>query len=87
MDRDTWKVAFAQQLVQFGRAEGALHEDDYLVEFECVEEVVKLSILLSFTEFDVVLLESVKRELRLIVDVDFQRILHEFLADRPNLLR
>ncbi len=81
------EVAFAQELVQFGGPQRALDEDDDLVEFEVVQEFVQLAVLLAFAELDVVLLQAVQRELRLVIDVDLQRILHELLANKSDLLR
>ena len=63
--------------------DGALHrldEDDDLVELERVEQLVELAVLLVLLELDVVLLEAVQRQLR-VVDVDLHRVLHKLLAD------
>ena len=87
MHCDTREVALSEQLVQFRGSNRALDEDDDLVELECVKQIVELSILLRLAELDVVLLQPVQGKLGLIVDVDLQRVLHEFLADRTNLLR
>ena len=87
MHCNTREVAFPEKLVELSRAKSALHENDDLVEFQGIEEVVQLSVLLAFAELDVVLLKTVKSKLSLIVHIDFQGILHELLADRSNLLR
>jgi len=86
MDGDAGEVALAEKLVEFRGSEGALDEDDDLVEFQGVEQLVQLSILLRLAKLDVELLETVKGELRLIVNVDFKRVLHELLANRADLL-
>ena len=86
VDGDTGEVALAQKLVKLGGTEGALDEDDDLVELQLVEEVVELAVLLGLTELDVVLLETVEGELGLVVNVDLQRVTHELLADGAGLL-
>ena len=87
MHRDAGKVAFAQQLVELGGPQRALDEDDHLVKLERVEKLVQPAVLLGLAELDVVLLQAVQRELRLVVDVDLKRVLHELLADRTDVLR
>ena len=86
MHGDAGKVAFAQQLVEFGGTQRALDEYDDLVEFQGIEELIQLPVLLRLTELDVELLQAVQGQLRFIVDVDFERVLHELLADRSDLL-
>jgi hypothetical protein len=81
------EVAFAEQLVQLGSSDSALHEDDDLIEFQGVEKVVELTILLGLLELDSVLLETVQSKLGLIIDVDLEGIPHEFLANWADLLR
>lgn len=45
-----------------------------LVELKSVKELVQLPVFACFLELDVVLLKAVQRELRLIVDEDFERL-------------
>jgi len=45
-----------------------------LVELQGIEEVVQLPVLLLLLKLDVVLLESVKSELGLVVDVNLERL-------------
>jgi hypothetical protein len=45
-----------------------------LVELERVEELVELAVLLLLLELDVVLLQTVQRELGLVIDVDLKRL-------------
>lgn len=85
VDCDTGEIAFSQKFVKLGGTEGALHENDDLVEFQCVEEIVELAVLLCFGDLDVVLLKTVQSELGLVVNVDFEWVLHELLADGPGL--
>lgn len=81
------EVTFAQQLVELIRTKSALDEDNHLVKLEAVQQLVQLPVLLRLTEFDVVLLETVQSKLCIVIDVDFQRIPHEFLANGSDLLR
>ncbi len=81
------EVAFTQQLVEFGCTESTLDEDDDLIEFEAVEEVVEFTVLLGLVELDAVLLKTVESKLGLVVDIDLERVSHELLADGSNSLR
>src|SRR6185369_11616578 len=74
----------------------------YLVEFQCIKKIIQFPVLSNLLQFNVVLLETMKRQLRLIIDKDFQglrgrmskrrrttwvtNIGHEFLASCPDLL-
>lgn len=86
MDSDGREVAFSQKLVQLGSSLGTLDEDDDLVEFKRIKEVIEFSVLLAFVKSDSVLLETVKSELGLIVDVEFHGVSHEFSADWSDFL-
>ena len=87
MHRDTWEIAFTKEFVEFCCPESTLDEDDDLVEFKSIQEIVKFAVLLALTKLDVVLLQTVQGQFSLVINVDFQRIAHELLADGPNLLR
>lgn len=87
MDCNRWEVTLAEELVKFGGTESTLDEDDDLVEGQFIEKLVQLTVLLFLLEFDVVLLQTVKGELSLVIDIDFKRVLHELLADWTNVLR
>ena len=76
------EVAFAKETIQFRSTHSALDENNDLIVVELVENVVETTILLRLAELDIVLLETVKREFSLIVNVDLKWILHELLADR-----
>lgn len=80
------EVALAEELVELGAAKGGANEDDNLVELQAVEEVIELAVLLALIQLHVELLQTVKRELLLVVDINFERILHELLADRTHVL-
>lgn len=86
MDSNGREVALAQKLVEFGGSECALDEDDDLVELEFIEQFIEFAVLLLLVEFDVVLLKAVEGKLGLIINVDFERVLHKLLADRADLL-
>jgi hypothetical protein len=51
-----------------------IYEDHDLVELKRVEEVVQLANLLLLSQLDVVLLQTVEGQLRLVVDVDLSRL-------------
>lgn len=86
VDSDTGEVALAQELVELVGTLGALNEDDDLVELQVVQQVVQLAVLLLLAELDVVLLETVKGELGVVIHIDLERVAHELLADRANFL-
>ena len=74
VDGDGWEIAFTQQSVQFGCSTDTLDKDDDLVELQGVEQVVEFTILLSFLETDVVLLQPMKSQFGLIVDINLKRL-------------
>lgn len=83
---DGREVAFTQKLVELGRTLSALDENDDLVELQVVEEIVELAVLLALLQLEVVLLEAVKSELGILVDVVLGGVLHELLADGLDLV-
>lgn len=87
MNCNTGEVALPQESVQLVCTKRALDEDDDLVELQAVQELVQLPVLLRLAELDVVLLKTVKRELRVIVHVNLKRVPHELLANRSDVLR
>lgn len=80
------KVAFPQQFIQFCSSNGTFHEDDDLIKLQRIKQVTELSIFFPFAEFDIVLLKTMECKLGLIINVNLERILHELLADRTNIL-
>lgn len=86
MDSNRGEVALSEQLVKLGSTDGALDEDDDLVELQIIKQLVELAVLLLLLQLDVVLLETVKSELGVFIDVVLRRVLHELLADRLDLL-
>ncbi len=58
MDGNTRKVALPKKLVKLCSPEGALDEDDDLIEFQTIEQLIQLPILLRFAELDIVLLKA-----------------------------
>ena len=82
----TGEVALAQKVVKLLASLGGANEDDDLVELQLIEEVVELPVLLTLVKLHVILLQTVKGQLLLVVDVDLERVLHELLAGLANLL-
>ena len=74
MDGHRGEVALLQQLVELDGALDRLDEDHHLVELERVEQLVELAVLLVLSQLDVVLLQPVQSQLR-VVDVDLHRVL------------
>ena len=62
------EVAVDEDIVELGTPNCAPHEDDDLIEGESVEEVIQLSIFLRLAKFDVVLVQTVKSQLGLIIN-------------------
>ena len=86
VDADGWEVALGQESVKLVGTSNLGNENDNLVEFENIQQVVELAILLRFGKLDIVELKTVQSELGIIVDVDFHGILAKLLADWSNLL-
>lgn len=74
MDETCRKVLLLQVGGQGGGPRGIADENDHLVEVERVQHVTQLAVLVLFVEFDVVLVETVQRELLVIIDGDLQRL-------------
>jgi hypothetical protein len=77
VDGNRGEVILAQDFIEVDSAVNALHEDDDLVELESVEEVSQLTNLLVLFQLDVILLETVKGELALVVNEDLKLVAHE----------
>lgn len=86
VNRNRREVALAQKLVKFGGSEGALDEDDDLIELKFVEQLIELAVLLLLIKLDVELLKTVEGKFGLVINVDFEGVLHELLANRSDLL-
>ena len=86
VDCSAGEVALAEQPVELSATLSGADEDDDLVELQAVKQIVQLAVLLALIELDVELLETVERELLLIVDVDLEGILHELLAYSTDIL-
>ena len=81
MHRYGGKTLLLQQLVKFNRVFDLLHKYNNLVEHEGIEEVSEFPDLLVVINLHIELLESVKGELSLVVNEDFELVLHKFSAD------
>jgi hypothetical protein len=86
VDCGAGEVALAEKLVELGASNSRLDEDDDLVELQAVEKVVELAVLLLLVKLHVVLLQTVQRQLLLVIDVDLERVLHELLAYDSDFL-
>jgi len=86
VDSGTGEVALAQKVVELLASLGRANEDDDLVELQLIKEVVELPVLLTLVKLHVVLLQTVKGQLLLVVNVDLERVLHELLAGLADLL-
>jgi hypothetical protein len=80
------EVALAEKLIELGASNSRLDEDDDLVELQAIEKVVKLAVLLLLVKLHVVLLQTVQRQLLLVVYIDLERVLHKLLADNADVL-
>lgn len=87
VNRDGREVTLAKQLVQLSSTDGALDEDDDLVELKFVQKLVELPVFLLLIQLDVVLLKTVQRQLGIFVNVVFCWVLHELAADGLDLIR
>lgn len=87
MHGDGREVALAQQFVELSGAKSALDEDDDLVELQLVKQLVELTVLLALLKRNVVLLETVQRQLRILIDVVLRGVLHKLPADGFDLIR
>ena len=62
-------------------------EDDHLVELKLVNQVHQFCDLIALFKADVVLAETVKCELTLVLDKDLCRVAHELAAGQLDLSR
>ena len=79
------EAALDQQLVESDRSLHRLHEDHNLVEFQSIQKIVELSVLLFFSQLRIVLEKTVQGEFGLFVDSDLVRVRHELLAKNSGL--
>lgn len=56
MHGNAGKVAFTEKLIEFSGPQSTLDEYDDLIELKSVEQLIQLSVLLRFTQFDIILL-------------------------------
>jgi len=87
VDSDGGEVALAQELVEFSSTLGALDKDDDLVELELVQKIIKLTVLLTLFQLDIILLKTVEGELGVLINIVLGRVLHELLADGLDIVR
>lgn len=87
VDSNGRELALPEELVELGSTDRALDKDDDLVELQVVKKLVELPVLLTLFQLDVVLLETVKSQLGVLVDIMLGRVLHELPTDRLDLVR
>ena len=80
-----WDSVFVEDLVKFYCIVDVADEDNYLVELKLVNQVHQLCDLIALFKADVVLAETVKCELTLVLDKDLCRIAHELAAGQLDL--
>lgn len=57
-----------------------------MIELQVIKQLVELPILLLLVKLDEELVEAVEGESLLVINIDLEGILHEFLADRSDFL-
>merc|ERR1719273_1139728 len=83
---DGWEILLYEELGQSHTSLHGLDEDDDLVEFQNIEQLEQIPVFLRVLQLDVMLLEAVQSQLGLVVNVNLHGVLHELLADRPDVL-
>lgn len=86
VDTDGGEVALLQESVELSSTLNRLDKDADLVEFEIVQQVVELPVLLPLLELEVELLKTVEGQLGLIIDVNLKRALHKLFASSSDVL-
>jgi len=79
------EILLNQKTIQLLASPRAVHKYDNLIEFQGIQEIIQLAVLLIFGELDVVLLQTVESQFT-VIDVDFNGISGKLLAHRPNFL-
>lgn len=82
-----WDRVLVKNLVEFHGVVNVAHKDDDLVELQLVNEIHELGDLVALLKAHVVLAETVKRQLALLLDQDLGRVPHELAARDLDLLR
>ena len=75
MDCYGGEIAIVKKLVELNRTGHGSNKDNDLIEDEPIEQVTELAVLFFLLELDVELLEPVQRQLGLIVNDYFERLL------------
>lgn len=76
MDADGGEVALLQESIELSSTLNRLDKDADLVEFEIVQQVVELPVLLPLLELEVELLKTVESQLGLVININFKRLQH-----------
>mmetsp|Transcript_81848 Transcript_81848/g.175356 ORF Transcript_81848/g.175356 Transcript_81848/m.175356 type:complete len:220 (-) Transcript_81848:583-1242(-) len=85
VQRHRRETGFLKQAVEDYGAPHRLDKDDYLVEFQRVEQVYQFLILRLLVKLNVILKKSMESELLLRLHSDLVRTVHELLADSARL--
>ena len=87
VDRLGGDSVLIEDLVELYGIVDVADKNDHLVELELVNQVHQLGDLVALFKADVVLAETVKRELALVLDKDLGWVAHELAAGQLNLSR
>lgn len=69
VDADGWEVLLVQQLCEGHTSLHGLDKDDHLVELQGIQEVKQFAVLLAILQLYVMLLETVKGKLRVVINI------------------
>ena len=86
MNTNGWESTCVENLVESFCSFNSVHKNDDLVELDCIQDVMKLSSLLFFSQFDCILFKAVKGKFLFFINEDFKWILEELSADWFDLV-
>ena len=74
-----------EHLVELDGVVDLAHKDDNLVELQLIDKIHQLADLVTFVKTDVVLAETMKGELALVLDEDLGGVAHKLAASDLDL--
>lgn len=74
MNTNGREIALDQQFVQLNSTRHRLHKHAHLIELQRIQQIIQLSIFLILLQLEVVLLQSMQRQLCLVIHVDLKRL-------------
>jgi len=86
VDADRWEVAFRQETIQLLGTSDLGNENDDLVEFQGIQQIVQFAVLFGLGQFAIVELQSVEGQLGFVVNVDFHGVLAKLFANGSDFL-